>query len=207
MVPFEYAKMMYEREIAELYKLCNVRSFPIDCFAIIKSIGFSVKTYKELVKTKENLLLLHSVSSDAFTYFDKKLIAYNGTLYRRRIRFTLMHEVGHIILNTDSEDEADAFASSALAPLPVVARYGFDCDTICRIFDVSVAMANRIISESRDKTISDPEGILDYFNQCEVEDARKRYEIRARRCRRRAAPITEADELRLAKHDLELFLY
>lgn len=198
---------MYEREIVELYKLCNVRSFPIDCFAIIKNIGFSAKTYGELARTKDNLLLLHSVSSDAFTYFDKKLIVYNGTLYRRRIRFTLMHEVGHIILNTDSEDEADAFASSVLAPLPVVARYGFDCDTICKIFNVSVAMANRIISDHRGETIADDEGILDYFDQCAEEDAKKRYELRLKHHRRRAVPITDQDELRLAKHDLDLFFY
>lgn len=165
---------MYEKEILELYKLCDIRSFPINCLAIIRGIGFSVKTYGELAKTKENLLLLHSVSSDAFTYFDKRLIVYNEREYRRRIRFTLMHEVGHIVLDTDSEDEADAFASEILAPLPIVTRYGhFDVDDICRRFDVSVAMANRVMMATNKKAITDKEGILRYFQEKEREDQKQ----------------------------------
>lgn len=199
---------MFERRILEVYRYCNVRSFPIDCDDVIHKLGYQIVTYQSLANGSRNKLIeLMQVSNDAFIIRRKRTVYVNANADRRRQRFSKCHEIGHIAIPTNDEDEADTFASEILAPLPVVARYGFDCDTICRIFDVSVAMANRIISESKGKVVSDPEGILDYFKKCEAEDAKKRYEIRAKRYRRRAIPITEVDELRLARHDLELFLY
>lgn len=166
---------MYEKEVLDTYKQCHITKLPLDCFKVIEGIGYKIETYSGFAKSKDELVFFRKVSPDAFTYFDNKIILYNETLYHRRIRFTLMHEVGHIVLDTYNEDEADTFASEILAPLPVVARYGyFDVDDICRRFDVSVAMANRVVMATKGKTIVDTEGILDYFTKIEDEDWERR---------------------------------
>ena len=46
-------------------------------------------------------------------------------MYDRRIRFTIMHEIGHIVLDHTehsdlAESEANFFAKYALAPPPLV---------------------------------------------------------------------------------------
>lgn len=199
---------MYEREILEVYRYCNVRSFPIDCESIVAKLGYQMVAYQQYCERNRDLFKnLCSISNDSFIIRRKRLMFINSSVDRRRKRFSICHEIGHIVMLTDDEDEADRFASSILAPLPMVTRYGFDCDTICKIFNVSVAMANRIITDHRGETIIDDEGILDYFDRCAEEDAKKRYELRMKRHRRRAVPITDQDELRLAKHDLDLFFY
>lgn len=81
-------------------------------------------------------------SNDGCTHYDIKknryLVAYNSAKYPSRVRWTLAHELGHIIcghfpeverLGTDGvsdplwqtmEDEADYFAASLLAPIPAL---------------------------------------------------------------------------------------
>lgn len=101
---------------------CNIHSFPIDCFAILKQYGFRVYSYLELQKKKPELYnLCISYSQDAFCINSLNLIAYNSQKSANRIRFSLMHELGHHLLRhrndlPSNEDEANYFASNILAP-------------------------------------------------------------------------------------------
>ena len=53
---------------------CNIHSFPIDCFAILKQYGFRVYSYLELQKKKPELYnLCISYSQDAFLYKQSEL--------------------------------------------------------------------------------------------------------------------------------------
>ncbi len=131
----------------EVYKKCNIKSFPIDCFKIIKGLGIPLYKYSELPGPKARKCLL--VSNDAFTL--QGVIFYNDEFpHKERQRFSLMHEVGHIVLNhvgecPKNEKEADFFSSNILAPRPIM-QY-LHCESVKDIyntFNVSCMAANRI---------------------------------------------------------------
>lgn len=155
---------MYESEIVEIYRKCNIRDFPIDCYAIVKALGFTLVSYGDLAKNHEEYKLLCLCSGDAFTSFDDMMICYNQKNSRRRIRFNLMHEIGHYVLQTSDEDEADAFASGILAPPAVIIdrRFG-SAEKISIYFDISIAAANHALIGSFYYDRSAGEQILDHF--------------------------------------------
>lgn len=124
----------------------KVTDFPIDPFTIIKRNKWGLLTYTELAEqhgvSVEDVINAFQ-SDDGYTTYDgmNYCIAYNDTIrHPGRIRFTLMHEIGHIYLNhledfnetilrrstlTETkykilEDEANAFSRNTLAPVVVV---------------------------------------------------------------------------------------
>lgn len=103
-----------------VYEECNIREFPIHCINILLHYGFKIFTYKQLkMKNKELYEMCVSFSGDAFCY--KRIIAYDENKPYQRVRFSLMHELGHYILghkgnSKKNEAEANFFASHILAP-------------------------------------------------------------------------------------------
>lgn len=120
--------------------------FPIDPFKVIENNQWGLITYTELMQ-KHNCTLEDVIASfgskDGFTIFDGEgyTISYNDTIRTPgRIRFTLLHEIGHIYLNhlldfektmltrnglnkrqyEVLEREANAFARNVLAPAAIV---------------------------------------------------------------------------------------
>ena len=108
------------QRILEIYRKCNIKSFPFSCFQLLKDCGFDTRTYEYLeYKNRELYELCCLYSEDAFTY--KDTIYYNNNRPKGRIRFSLMHELGHIVLKHEGaydwqEVEANTFASHILAP-------------------------------------------------------------------------------------------
>lgn len=156
---------MYEAEVLEVYKKCNVRRFPFDCIEVLKCYGYDVKTYIEASKSSEELRRLRTYSHDAFTDHKNRIIYYNDAVLRQRIRFSLMHELGHIVLNTDDDILANLFAGEVLAPPPLV--YTMELNTAKRIsdyFDISIAAANIVVVSCVYTPLFGAEkDILDYF--------------------------------------------
>ena len=135
-----------------VYMACEVRSFPIDCFKILRHYNFRIYTYAQLLASNRRLYeMCKKYSDDAFRYQD--VICYNQQAHNKRIRFSLMHELGHYILghkeeSIENEQEADYFASYILAPRIAIIRTGCrTADDIHDQFEVSYAAANRILSE------------------------------------------------------------
>lgn len=129
--------------ILQVYKNCNVKSFPIDCIEIINLHQLSCYKYSELDSRLRQYCLMFS--EDAFKFKDK--ICYNDENIWSRSRFSLMHELGHIILNTESEILANEFASMILAP-PIAIHYS-RCRTkheISKAFGIS-RQASEIVLE------------------------------------------------------------
>lgn len=124
----------------------SINSFPINPFHIIKNNKWGLVTYSELAQ--EHGVMVEDIvsafqSEDGYTIYDGSnyTIAYNDTIpIVGRIRFTLMHEIGHIYLNhlidfdetillrstlTEAkykvlENEANAFARNVMSPVMVV---------------------------------------------------------------------------------------
>jgi len=144
---------------------CNVRSFPVDCFSVLAHYGYKTYTYQQVKQSNERLFAIcKKYSSDAFRY--RNMICYNQRVIDSRIRFSLMHELGHILLNhvgnsPENEDEADCFASNLLAPRIAMDRtYCYTADDTHNKFGLSYAAANRALIDYkkwclRDKTNTD----------------------------------------------------
>ncbi len=102
----------------QVYQECNIQSFPINCFELLKHYGLKAHPYSSLSEELRNYCI--SFSNDALYYKDK--ICYNDKQPKGRIYFSLMHELGHVILRHSEnhtpkmEQEANIFASNILAP-------------------------------------------------------------------------------------------
>lgn len=102
----------------EVYKECNINSFPIHSFEILNHYNIRTHTYSSLSDELRRYCL--NYSNDALYYKDK--ICYNDLQPKGRIYFSLMHELGHVMLKHNQnhtpqmEQQANIFASNILAP-------------------------------------------------------------------------------------------
>ena len=113
----------------------KVSSLPVDVFAIAKQEGINVFSYsKSMTFIKELLLESEIIDNDAFSVGN--MVFYDDNKSIERQRFSIAHEIGHILLHIpdnkrifyrqDSEapdakeSEANMFASRLLAPLCVL---------------------------------------------------------------------------------------
>lgn len=161
-----YAKAQHEAY--QILKTNKVSIFPIEPLKIIEGLNnCQVMSYQEF--GKQHSLSLEEVctylnSDDAATWGkdEKKITFYNDCVTsQRRKRFTLAHELGHIVLGhiddnkistgvSDEqydfyEKEANYFAKRLLAPLPIIYRLvdevkdhrisAFDISSIFQISD------------------------------------------------------------------------
>lgn len=127
----------------------------IDIFKVISDLpNVFVHTYSEMARKFEltfSQFLDISSSEHGFTVYKplnkSGIIFYNDLKGECTIRFTLAHELGHIILGHIQDDsvarcEADCFARNCLCPVPL--RDGFGLSTIedyCECFNISESMA------------------------------------------------------------------
>lgn len=89
-------------------------------------------------------------------------VYYNSANNLGRIRFSLMHELGHYMLghsgtSQENEDEADCFASYILAPRVAINYY--QCSTADQLHDrfgLSYAAANRTLIDYNTWNKSEP---------------------------------------------------
>lgn len=137
--------------IIEIYNTCKICSFPIDCLAILEHYGFKVFSYSVLKEQSPRLYELSCrYSTDAFKY--ENIIAYNEKMPAGRVRFSLMHELGHCVLGHEKETpaceaEADLFAGCILAPYIMIHKYHCkNADQIHDTFGISYSASNRSLS-------------------------------------------------------------
>lgn len=101
---------------------CGILSYPINCIEIIEHYDYKVFTYSQIKQKNPHIYdLCRSYSEDAFHDGVNKIIVINDENCNGRIRFSLMHELGHIVCGHrgnehNQEIEANYFASNILAP-------------------------------------------------------------------------------------------
>ena len=143
----DYARYDYvNRKAVEFLEKYEIHSFPVNPHRIINAEKWEVEKYSELMKRfKCNLAIVARClgSGDGYTVYNDSnfTIAYNDVSKPEgRVRFTLMHEIGHIYLGhlTDFnktqirrnelsrgeyrvlENEANAFARNVLIPTVIL---------------------------------------------------------------------------------------
>lgn len=141
-----------KEKVIEVYKECDIHTFPIDCFAILEHYGMRTITYCDVKQNNPELYLaISSYSKDAFRF--RMSVYYNSCNTDRRIRFSLMHELGHYILGheeetQENEDEADCFASHMIAPRIAIEEFGCTtADELHERFKLSYAASNRTLMD------------------------------------------------------------
>lgn len=151
----------YEEIKLEVYKLFrdyNIKKVPIDFEELSKKMGIKLISYSSLKKDQKKKFL--NISKDGLSYLSLKdkcyIIYYNDDVAWQRIRFTIMHEIGHIVLghteySEKNEAEANFFSRSALAPICLLMKWEISgLEDIVSTFDISYECA-KFISGNLDK--------------------------------------------------------
>ncbi|MCD8307285.1 MAG: ImmA/IrrE family metallo-endopeptidase [Clostridia bacterium] len=131
---YEYIK----GEAVAVFKQYSDLSYPINAFAVAKDLGIIVVPYSSLADDMMEKCMQES--KDGFYYpgdfFDDENttdhIYYNDSQVESRITYTILHEIGHVVLDHEPttnrglidddrrEAEANFFAKYILAPPPLV---------------------------------------------------------------------------------------
>lgn len=125
--------------------------------------GVSVHTYAEAAELMGQTPAAFDRSYpdvDAFTVHaaDRWVVAYRSDGNPARRRFTLAHELGHIVLHHDTADsvaerEADHFASCLLCPEPILTQGEETIAVKCFVSPMAARMALRRQRYLWDKTL------------------------------------------------------
>ena len=101
-----------------MYVCLDFAEIPVDVFKLCQKLQINLIKYSNIESE-----LLSFLSNDGFTILDKEKrqykIFYNDLMPDEKIRFTIMREIGHIMLdhkkyNKKNENEANIFAKIAL---------------------------------------------------------------------------------------------
>lgn len=144
-------------KILDVFDKCNILSFPIDCRQILGCYGYRVLSYSEIRRKNPELLeLCANYTDDSFKDHYTKTIAYNDEdIPYSRIRFSLMHELGHIVMDHKgnsqrNEQDANYFASNILAPRMVIHYAGCkNANHVAKFFMMSFEAAEYAFDDYR----------------------------------------------------------
>ena len=161
----EYSRYEEIKEVvAKTLQLGQVSELPICPYTLADSLGIKQITYSSL--SEEKKAACFELSDEGFILDND--IYYNDLMYEKRTRFTLMHEIGHIMLDhrveSDiAEKEANFFAKYILAPPILILAHDptFDMNEfkIRKIFNVSDEISGYIYDSYR-KWIAQLNGIV-----------------------------------------------
>mgnify|MGYP002552889255 FL=1 len=128
--------------------------YPLDTFSLVQSYGIKVVSYSKLSSHPDTSFqeIVNSFSSYGFLSRDKKtnraIIYYNDTNAKEIINFTLLHELGHYLMNhekecKENENLANCFARNLIAPASICFKLGLvDPYKLSDYFHISLSAAN-----------------------------------------------------------------
>lgn len=148
-----YAKYKDARDKAWAFLIQNnIVQFPFDIKAVIKNLGIALSSYQQ---SKDFFSLLGVKPADAAAGYDidgKVYIFYQDMTDQRVLRFSLAHELGHVVTgnlmipgeteNPDKEKEANVFARCVLMPMIVIKHHDLStAEAISDFFGTSLPAA------------------------------------------------------------------
>lgn len=160
-------------EVAYFIEDYGIAEYPFSIWSLLRAMHIRLIPYEalpenlrnEVVKVWPNAITLRPGNFNVA----KTVIFYNDTHPRERIRFTLAHELAHIVLEHPAEEnevyetEADIFANYLLGPAPLVLRDSInDIETIMDDFVVSRGCATVIQNRTAKRRLFGSSKYLDY---------------------------------------------
>lgn len=134
--------------VTNLFRHYGVCTLPVDVSTLVEKMGIKLKKYSNLPESSREIMLKESLDGFSVETDNGKLcIAYNDQQIEGRKRYTIMHEIGHIVLghmgeSELAEKEANFFAKYALVPPPLIHELGLDNpEDISDIFEISYEAA------------------------------------------------------------------
>lgn len=122
----------------------NITTIPINPFELAHKMGFKISPYSSLDPSIR--LICYKFNKDGFLLKSKddyNYIFYNDNRITGRINNTIMHEIGHYVLDHGQESdlaeaEANFFAKYTLAPPVLIYKYKLkNAEEIAKTFEVS----------------------------------------------------------------------
>ena len=121
-------------EVINMLIICDAKEYPINVYDIAKKLGICLRPYLPFGEENEKLA---RTSKDGFAVIiaNKEYIYYDDSVQESRKRWTILHEIAHLVLGhkinsllscqderylQETEAEANYFAKYALAPLPLI---------------------------------------------------------------------------------------
>lgn len=139
--------------VVQMYEKLDVSCIPINCFEIASKMNIKVIPYYAYPKKTQTLLLKKSEDGFCLQCFSGDwYIFYNDEKGYGRINNTIMHEIGHIVLDhtEDSElaeKEVKFFAKFALAPPVLIHKLKLNSpEDISKTFEISYEAACNALS-------------------------------------------------------------
>lgn len=134
-------------------------SFPIDVFALAKKLNIKLVKYSDLDSAKLNEILSNSKTRDGLTVIKKRIdgwydfiVYYNDKSSKNRQRFTIAHEIKHVVyLELDPSDDDEALANHfarvlLLPPCVLLSLNTRDMYSISEMFHISPEAAENALS-------------------------------------------------------------
>ena len=137
-----------KRIVVNMFVKYGVSCVPVNGFELATKIGIKIIPYSAILESKRYLLI--KKSEDGFCV-EKSMgewyIYYNDEKDYRRINNTIMHEIGHIVLDHSedselAEKEVKFFAKYALAPPVLIHKFKLkNAVGISDVFEISYEAA------------------------------------------------------------------
>lgn len=171
--------------VADLIEDWGIAVYPFSIWSLLRKMGISTIPYSAL--PEEDRVSLVEKYPDALTVYPPDFNPRRTTIYyndgirdRDRIRFTLSHELGHLILmHPDSDEdiyerEADIFANYFLVPAPLIFEFSsIDYSVVSADFAVSYSCAMSACDRAAKRRHFGPSGHTEYeqriLNACTLE--------------------------------------
>lgn len=132
-----------KRIVVDLFVKYEVHCIPISGFELASKMGITVVPYSAYPISVRQLMMKESEDGFCARTGTADYIFYNDTRNYGRINYTILHEIGHIVLDHSedselAEKEVNFFAKFALVPPVLVHRLKLSNPTdIANMFDVS----------------------------------------------------------------------
>ncbi len=135
-------------EVVAVFEQYDVRCIPINGFNLACKMKMKLIPYSPLAKEKQMAAM--ELSKDGFYMEDiqgNNIIYYNDNILYERLNMTLLHEIGHCVLDhtgrsDEEEAEASFFAKYAAAPPPLIHRLSDkSVESIAQAFCISITAA------------------------------------------------------------------
>lgn len=146
----------------------------LDVFALAKQLNMVLIKYSSLSVDARNQIMEYEETKDGFTIILHKNYEYsfrtfyNDALPSARIRFTIAHEIKHVVFvethpTEKDEDLADHFARVLLAPTCLVMHYvDSDIAKVIGDFDISYDAAKNAVRSAESRIANNKEELNDY---------------------------------------------